>query len=82
MLTSDQLRAARALVRWDQAKLADASGVSAETIKRLEKMDGRLLSTRVGTLDALRSALEGAGCIFIAENGEGPGVRLRKAREE
>lgn len=78
MLTAEQLRAARALRRWDQAVLAERSGVSVETIKRLEKMDGRLTTTRVATLDALRTALEAAGVIFVAENGEGPGVRLKK----
>jgi hypothetical protein len=33
------------------------------------------------TLDALRRALESAGVIFVEENGEGPGVRLRKSGE-
>jgi transcriptional regulator with XRE-family HTH domain len=79
MLTSEQLRAARAILRWDQSHLAEASGVSAETIKRLEKMDGTLGSTRVDTLDKLRRALETAGVEFIPENGGGAGVRLRKA---
>ena len=63
----------------EQATLAEASGVSVETIKRLEKMDGKLSATRVSTLDCLRKTLEAAGVIFVAENGEGPGVRLRKA---
>lgn len=31
------------------------------------------------TLEALREALEAAGVEFIAENGGGPGVRLRKS---
>jgi hypothetical protein len=30
------------------------------------------------TIDAICTALEAAGVIFVAENGEGPGVRLRK----
>lgn len=81
MLTAEQLRAARALRRWDQAILAERSGVSVETIKRLEKMNGRLTTTRVATLDALRSTLEADGIVFM-DDGEmvdgGPGVRLRK----
>ena len=32
------------------------------------------------TLHAIRAALESAGVIFVEENGEGPGVRLRKAK--
>ena len=79
MVTSEQLRAARALKRMDQAGLAKRAGVSVETIKRLEKMEGPLLSATGTTLSAIRAALEAAGVIFIDENGEGPGVRLRKA---
>lgn len=74
-----QLRAARALLSWSQERLADAAGVSLPTIKRLEPGDGPL-ATRVETHDKLKSALEGAGVIFVEENGEGPGVRLRKQR--
>lgn len=80
-LTGTQLRAARGLVRWSQGELAKAAGVSPETVKRLEAVDGRV-STLTTTERALESALSGAGVIFIDENGEGPGVRLRKARGE
>ena len=31
-------------------------------------------------LAAIKSALESAGVIFVDENGEGPGVRLRKRK--
>ncbi len=37
---------------------------------------------RNATLTVVRSALEAAGVIFVAENGEGPGVRLKKVRDE
>lgn len=80
MLSSGQVRAARALLRWDQAILAERSDVSVETIKRLEKMDGLLTSTRVSTVDAIRQAFEQAGIIFAAEGevlGGGPGVRMK-----
>jgi transcriptional regulator with XRE-family HTH domain len=63
-LGSAQLRAARALVRWDQSTVAEAAGVSIETIKRLERMDGPLGSVRVNTIDAIRRALEAAGVIW------------------
>ena len=46
-----------------------------DTVSRLER--GEEIMPR--TLQAVRSALEAAGVIFIDENGEGPGVRLRKA---
>jgi transcriptional regulator with XRE-family HTH domain len=70
-----QLRAARALLAWSQEKLAEASGVSAPTIKRLEPGEGSL-PTRVETMEKLRRALEAAGVEFT--NGDVPGVKLRK----
>lgn len=76
MLTAEQIRAARAMLRWEQSTLAEASGVSVETIKRLEKMDGPLLETRVKTLSAIQQALEAAGVELT--NGEAPGLRLRR----
>ena len=39
----------------------------------------RLLREREYDGRAIRAALESAGIIFVAENGEGPGVRLRKS---
>lgn len=70
-----QLRAARALLGWSQERLAEASGVSIPTIKRLEPGEG-LVQTRVDTLDKLRRALEAAGVDFT--NGGEPGVKLRR----
>jgi transcriptional regulator with XRE-family HTH domain len=74
--TSEQLRAARALLRWEQKDLAQASGVSLPTIKRLETKPGPI-NAHSPTLAALIRALETAGIQFIPENGGGPGVRLR-----
>lgn len=54
--------------------LADLAKVSPDTVARLER--GEILKER--TVDALRVALEAAGVEFIAENGGGPGVRLKK----
>nr|WP_275783127.1 helix-turn-helix transcriptional regulator [Rhizobium gei] len=72
MITSAQLRAARALKRMDQSTLAEKAGVSVETVKRLEKIEGALFSANGKTLAALQSALEAAGVEFIDN-----GVRLR-----
>lgn len=77
MITSEQVRAARALLRIGQVELADLAGVSVETIKRLEKNTGPLKGYKA-TRDALHNALEAAGVEFIPENGGGAGVRLRK----
>jgi transcriptional regulator with XRE-family HTH domain len=77
VLTSELIRAARALLRWEQKTLAEASSVSLPTVKRLEGKPG-LLGAHQPTENALRRALEAAGVEFIPENGGGAGVRLRK----
>jgi len=77
-LTSELVRAARALLRWDQRQLAAASSVSLPTIKRLEAKPGILIAHAV-TVIAIRNALECAGVEFT--NGEQPGVRLRKGQK-
>ena len=64
-------RAATGLGVRDLAKLA---GVSPDTIARLER--GEIL--RQSTVDSIRAALEAAGVEFIAENGGGAGVRLKR----
>jgi len=78
MLTGEQIRAARALARMDQATLATNSGLSLPTVKRLEGQVGPI-SANTSTEAALRAAFEAAGVILIDENGQGPGVRLRKS---
>jgi predicted transcriptional regulator len=70
-----QLRAARALIGWSRDSLAKAAGTTERTIARIEDAD---TAPRASTMAAIRTALEAAGVLFIAENGEGPGVRLRK----
>lgn len=74
-LTSELIRAARALLRWEQRHLAAASSVSLPTVKRLESRPGVLAAHNV-TVAALKRALESAGVEFT--NGDQPGVRLRK----
>jgi transcriptional regulator with XRE-family HTH domain len=76
ILTAAQLRAARAMLRMDQADLASAADVSVETIKRLEKMEGNLSAVRVDTLEAITAALERRGVEFIDSDNGGAGVRL------
>ena len=77
MLTSAQLRAARALIRWSAEDLAKNSSVGVATIRRAELSAEELSMTASNNL-ALRRALEEAGVQFIDENGGGAGVRLCK----
>jgi hypothetical protein len=79
-LTSAQIRAARALLRWSAVDLAEASSVAANTIRRAEVADGPTTLTTANDL-AIRRALEEAGVDFIEKNGGGAGVRLRKDPE-
>jgi hypothetical protein len=76
-LTSAQIRAARALIRWSAAELAKASSVGVATIRRAELKAGETSLTAANDL-ALRRALEAGGVEFIDANGGGPGVRLNK----
>jgi hypothetical protein len=76
-LTSAQIRAGRALVRWSAEDLARASVVGVTTIRRAELAEFETSMTAPNDL-AVRRALEAAGVEFIDENGGGPGVRLRK----
>lgn len=76
-----QIKAARALLAWSQSDLAEKSGVSEPTIKRLESVDGDL-GGREGTAGAITAALQAAGVEFIPGNGRGAGVRLAKPARE
>jgi len=76
MIDDRQIRAARALVGWSQSDLAEASGLSLPTVKRMETLGpGRSSAANV---DAVEKALGAAGIAFIPENGGGVGVRLRE----
>jgi ribosome-binding protein aMBF1 (putative translation factor) len=79
-LSSAQIRAARALLRWSAADLAREATLGANTIRRAEVAEGRTSLTAANEL-AVRRAFESAGVEFIDENGGGAGVRLRKPSE-
>jgi transcriptional regulator with XRE-family HTH domain len=76
-ISSGQVRAARALLGWSQDRLVEASAVPKRTLPRFELGQGE---PQRRTVTAIRGALESAGVEFIAENGGGPGVRLREAQ--
>lgn len=74
-MTPAQCRAARGLLDWTQTALAEVAGVGLSTVVDFERTRREVSNDRVA---ALRAALETFGVDFIAENGGGPGVRLRK----
>jgi hypothetical protein len=79
-ISSAQMRAARALLRWSALDLAAASKVGVATIRRSEVVSGEIPVTRANE-SALRGALEAAGIEFIEDNGGGEGVRFRKSHK-
>jgi transcriptional regulator with XRE-family HTH domain len=75
-ITIEQIRAARGLLGWSQSELAHRAGLSLPTVKRVEAGTGARVSHEART--RIRQTLELGGVQFIAENGGGPGLRLRK----
>lgn len=80
MMTSAQLRAARALLGIDQKRLAELAGVSVPTIQRMEASGGTVRGV-VESLTRIVEALDRAGVELIGEGmvsvGGGRGVRLK-----
>lgn len=80
MITSQQLRAARALLGIDQRELARRAGLSLPTIQRMEASGGQVRGV-VDTLVKVIAALDASGIELIGDNmvssGGGRGVRLR-----
>jgi len=75
MITGSQLRMARAALKLGVREIAGFARVSPATVSRIEAE----LPANASTLTVIRTALEAKGVEFIAENGGGPGVRLRKS---
>ena len=74
MFTANQLRAARALIGWDQRRLAKEAGLSLQTVRRMEWNDGPV-GGNARSVFAVEAALTRAGIEFL--NGDAPGVRVR-----
>src|SRR3569832_985528 len=81
MITSNQLRAARALLNIDQREMAELANLSVPTIQRMEASEG-VIRGNVDSLVKLVAALEGVGIELIAPGGAsasgGRGVRLNE----
>lgn len=75
LLTPEMCRAARALLKWDAHRLADAAGLAISTVKRFEA--DRMV--RPASVETMLQALQGAGLEFIPAGGQslegGPGLR-------
>jgi transcriptional regulator with XRE-family HTH domain len=76
LITSDQIRAARALLRWSGRDLAEKTGLGFSTLMRLEVLDG-VPSAQAKTLETIQRAFEKAGIEFIGNPESGAGVRWK-----
>lgn len=72
-MNATQCKMARIATDLGLRELAEKSGVSPNTISRLERGE----HLKASTVDKIRTVLEDAGVEFIEQNGGGPGVRLR-----
>jgi transcriptional regulator with XRE-family HTH domain len=77
LITGRQLKAARALVGWEQTDLAKKAGVAISTIRRMESFTAEI-GARTGTLSLVQRALERAGIEFLDDGSPGVRVRPRK----
>lgn len=77
LTTGNQLKAARALVGMEQAKLAELAGLSINTIRNMEAAGAGPIAGRSVNVQKVQRALEVVGIGFL--NGDQPGVQLRKA---
>lgn len=75
MITSAQIRAARALLDWSRQILSERSGIGISALMRLEAASG-IPGGNIKTFEAVQSAFEKAGIEFIGSPDDGPGVRL------
>lgn len=76
MITSAQIRAARGMLDWSRADLAEKSGVGFSSMMRLESADG-VPGAQFKTLEAIKRTFEEAGIEFIGTPEEGAGVRWK-----
>lgn len=80
MITAGQLRAARAMLGMEQKRLAELSGLSVQTIQRMEASEGTVRG-QVDSLMKLIAALDAAGIELIAEGAVsgagGRGIRMK-----
>jgi len=80
MLTRNLIRAARALLEWEQRDLSRAADLAEGTIQRMERVGPE--RSRAENVNKVQRALERGGVVFIRENGGGPGVRLREPQPD
>lgn len=77
MISSRQIKAARALLGWKGKDLSDKSGVGITTLRRYEAQDG-IPNANKFVLKAIKGCLEGEGIVFSGDPVKSPGVSLNQ----
>jgi len=77
LITRGELKAARAVVGWEQTDLAKKAGVAISTVRRMESFDGEVEAS-TSTLSLVQRTLQKAGVEFL--NHERPGVRMKAVK--
>ena len=77
MISSRQIKAARALLGWKGRDLADKSGVGITTLRRYEAQDG-IPNANKFVIKAIKACLEEAGVVFSGDPVKSPGVSLNR----
>jgi len=79
LITSAQIRAARAMLDWSREQLSDNSSIGISALMRLESAEG-VPSGNIKTFEAVQKAFEKAGIEFIGSPEEGAGVRWKNKK--
>ena len=77
MISSKQIKAARALLGWKGQDLADRSGVGVTTLRRYETQEG-IPNSNASVIKAIKDCLEEAGIVFSGDPVKSPGVLLNQ----
>ena len=77
MISSKQIKAARALLGWKGQDLADKSGVGVTTLRRYETQDG-IPNANASVIKAIKDCLKEAGIVFYGDPVKSPGVSLNQ----
>ncbi len=78
LITSNQIRAARALTEMTVRDLAERSQIAFSTLVRLESAGNQIPAGNIKTIDAVKKVFEEAGIEFIGAPESQAGVRWRR----
>ena len=79
MLSSSQIRAARALLEWNGAVLTQKSGIALTTLRRYESQNG-IPEGNIKNLIKIKNVFEDAGIEFTGDPLINPGVTLHLSK--